>query len=513
MALLPLLQQSWQELHKIPFTTLLSLVFLTSFLYVFKRIRSGKPNLPPSPPKLPIIGNLHQLGALPHRSLQALSKKYGALMFLHLGNAPTLVVSSADMAKEIMKTHDVIFSNRPKTTATNILFYGCQDVAFSPYCEYWRQTRKICVLELLSLKSVQSFQYVREEEVEALIDKIRHSCLKGVSINLSEMLIATSNNITSRCILGQKFEEENGESRFGQLSRRVLVLFVAFCFGDFFPSLGWIDVLTGLIPSLKATSRELDAFFDQVIEEHETKKIDDHQPNKLDFVDILLRLQKNSMLDFELTKDNLKAIILDMFVAGTDTTSTVLEWSMAELVKNPSIMKRAQEEVRRVVNKKSKINVNDINKMDYLKCILKETLRLHPPLPLSVPRETITSVKIGGYDIPAKTKVFANTWAIQRDPKVWEMPEEFIPERFEDSPIDYKGQDFEFIPFGGGRRGCPGITFGVASVENVVANLLCWFDWKLQGEDLDMTETNALTAWKKIPLHLVQILHSPSSIH
>jgi cytochrome P450 len=310
MALLPLLQQSWQELHKIPFTPLLSLVFLISFLYVFKRIRSGKPNLPPSPPKLPIIGNLHLLGALPHRSLQALSKKYGSLMFLHLGNAPTLIVSSADMAREIMKTHDVIFSNRTKTTTTNILFYRCQDVAFSPYCEYWRQTRKICVLELLSLKSVQSFQYVREEEVEALINKIRRSCLKGVSINLSEMLIATSNNITSRCILGQKFEEENCESRFGQPSRRVLVLFVAFCFGDFFPSLGWIDVLTGLIPSLKATSRELDAFFDQVIEEHETKKSDDHQPNKLDFVDILLRLQKNSMLDFELTKDNLKAIIL-----------------------------------------------------------------------------------------------------------------------------------------------------------------------------------------------------------
>jgi cytochrome P450 len=214
------------------------------------------------------------------------------------------------MAREIMKTHDVIFSNRPKTTAANILFYGCQDVAFSPYGEYWRQAKKISVLELLSLKSVQSFQYVREEEVEALINKIRRSCLKGVSVNLSEMLIATSNNIASRCILGQKFEEENGKSRFRQLSRRVMVLFVAFCFGDFFPSLGWIDVFTGLIPSLKATFRELDAFFDQVIEEHETKKSDDYRPNKLDFVDILLRLQKNSMLDFELTKDNLKAILI-----------------------------------------------------------------------------------------------------------------------------------------------------------------------------------------------------------
>jgi cytochrome P450 len=207
-----------------------------------------------------------------------------------------------------------------------------------------------------------------------------------------------------------------------------------------------------------------------------------------------------------------------MFVAGTDTSATILEWLMAELIKNPSIMKRAQEEVRRVVSKKSKLDKNDINKMDYLKCILKETLRLHPPIPLLLPRETLTSVKIGGYDIPPKTRVYTNTWAMQRDPKVWERPEEFLPERFKDNPIDFRGQDFEFIPFGGGRRGCPGLTFGVASVEYVVANILYWFDWKLpsanvEGEDLDMSESNGLTVTKKIPLHLVPILHSPSSIY
>jgi cytochrome P450 len=541
----PCLPQSWQELHKIAFNQLLSLIFLISLLYVFKQLRSGKPNLPPSPPKLPIIGNLHQLGTLPHHSLQALSNKYGPLMFLYLGNVPTLVVSSPDMAREMMKTHDIIFSNRPQTIAGNILLYGCKDIGFSPYGEYWRQAKKICVLELLSLKSVQSFQYVREEEVEALINNIRESCLKGASVNLSEMLIATSNNIISRCTLGQTFEGENGKSRFGQLTRRVMELFSAFCIGDFFPSLGWIDVLTGLIPSLKATIRELDVFFDQVIEEHKTEKSDDSQPNKLDLLHILLRLQKNGMLDIELTKDNFKAILMvplslslylslthtkahthtskvfffphfqDMFVAGTDTTATVLEWLMAELIKNSTIMKRAQEEVRRVVSKKSKIDENDINKMDYLKCIIKETLRLHPPVPLLLPRETLTSVKIGGYDIPPKTRVYTNTWAMQRDPKVWERPEEFLPERFEDNPVDFRGQDFEFITFGGGRRGCPGLTFGVASIEYVVANILCWFDWKLpsasvEGEDLDMSESNGLTVTKKIPLHLVPILHSPS---
>ena len=202
-----------------------------------------------------------------------------------------------------------------------------------------------------------------------------------------------------------------------------------------------------------------------------------------------------------------------MFIGGGDSTSTTLEWVMAELIKNPSIMRRVQEEIRSVVGNKSKIDVVDISQMDYMKCITKESLRLHTPLTLSAPRETSESVKFGGYDIPAKTRVFVNIWAIQRDPKLWDRPEEFIPERFKDNPNDLKGQNFEFIPFGGGRKGCPGSTFAVAAVEYFPANLLFWFDWRLptinaQKEDLDMTEVNALTAFRKNPLHLVPILHS-----
>jgi hypothetical protein len=201
MSLLPWLQQSWQQLKTIPFNPLLLAVLIVSFLYVFKSIRSVKSNLPPSPPKLPIIGNLHQLGTLPHHSLQSLSNKYGPLMFLCLGNTPTLVVSSVEMAREMIKTNGISFSNRPKITAANILLYGCKDIAFSPYGDYRREARKICVHELLSLKSVQLLQHVREEEVEALINKIRDSCLKAASVNQSEMLTTTSNNIVSRCII------------------------------------------------------------------------------------------------------------------------------------------------------------------------------------------------------------------------------------------------------------------------------------------------------------------------
>ncbi|XP_052481868.1 cytochrome P450 71A1-like [Gossypium raimondii] len=196
----------------------LSLVLLFSLLIWLKPAKKKNLNLPPSPPKLPIIGNIHQLGMLPHRSLRDLSRNYGSLLLLQLG---------------------------PRTTAVDMLFYNCGDMAFAPYGEFWRQVKKISVLELFSHRRVNSFQSVREEEVELLISKVRGACLKGESINLSEMLISVSSNIASRCILSHKSEEEDGCSKFGQLGKKLLVLFTGFCIGDMFPYLRWVDALTG----------------------------------------------------------------------------------------------------------------------------------------------------------------------------------------------------------------------------------------------------------------------------
>ncbi|KAJ4830887.1 hypothetical protein Tsubulata_011111 [Turnera subulata] len=504
-------QQLLGVIFSVPF--ILCLLLLSLLLLVYKFTGHGRINqlLPPSPPKLPVIGNLHQLGKLPHRSLRALSEKYGPLMLLHLGQAPTLVVSSADTAREVMKTHDTVFSNRPKTTAADIFFYGCVDVGFSPYGEYWRQAKKICVLELLSGKRVQSFHYVMEEEVKGLVDRIRCASLEGSSVNLSEMLVATSNNVISRCVLGRKADEEVGKSKYGELSRRLLQQFTDFSFGDILSSLGWMDYITGLVPKLKATSRAFDALLDKVIEEHNIRdKDDDERFAGNDFVHILLRHQKCDRLDIPLTRDNLKAILMDMFVGGTDTSSTTLEWAMAELLKNPNVARKVQEEVRSIVRKKPKVEPADIKQMYYLKCIIKETLRLHPAAPLLVPRETSSSVEIGRYRIPPKTRVLVNALAIQTDPKLWRNPEGFSPERFENNPTDYKCQEYHLIPFGGGRRMCPGITFGVTFMELLLANLLYWFDWKLAneepGEDLDMTECFGLTVHKKVPLYVVPTL-------
>ncbi|KAI4324098.1 hypothetical protein L6164_023662 [Bauhinia variegata] len=278
----------------VPYAGPLSLLVCFISIYcVFELKRRTKYNMPPSPPKLPLIGNLHQLGTLPHRSLTALSYKYGPIMWLHLGQTPTLVLSSADLAREMVKTHDVVFSSRPQTTAAKILLYGGKDVAFAPYGEEWRQKRKICVLELLSLKRVQSFQSIREEEVADLAQKIRQACRgnDGCYVNLSEMLIETSNNIVCRSAFGHKYSTHDGNSKLAELARKLLTQLTAFSVGDFFPSLSWLDVITGLVGELNTTFRELDAFFDAVIADHKKVKRDDVNSDKKHFVDILLQLQ------------------------------------------------------------------------------------------------------------------------------------------------------------------------------------------------------------------------------
>ncbi|KAI3759441.1 hypothetical protein L6452_07265 [Arctium lappa] len=223
-----------------------------------------------------------------------------------------------------------------------------------------------------------------------------------------------------------------------------------------------------------------------------------------DFVDVLLKIQKEDSVGVPLEKIAIKALLLDAYTAGTDTTATVIEWAFTELLKHPKVFKKARDEVRTILNGKQRINQDDINNMKYLKAVFKETLRLHPPIPTLVPRVACQDVKVMGYDVEKGTRVIINAWAIARDPKVWDEPEEFRPERFLDSSIDFKGLDFNLIPFGAGRRGCPGIAFAMATNENILANLLHKFDWELpngdKADDLDTNERTGLTIRKKTPL-------------
>ncbi|GLT44045.1 hypothetical protein SLA2020_179630 [Shorea laevis] len=489
MALLQFLQHSSTSSW-----LLASILLLVILKFCSKnKSRARKLNLPPSPPKLPIIGNLHQLGSMPHLSLSRLAKRFGPIIFLQLGEVPTVVVSSARMAEEVMKTHDLAFSSRPRIFSAMHLFYNCTDIVFSPYGAYWRHIRKICILELLSVKQVQAYGFVREEEVAHLIQRVAESYPR--STNLTKMLGLYANDVLCRIVFGRDFSKGGEYDRHGfqKMLEEYQELLGGFSIGDFFPSVEFIHSLTGIKSRLLNTFRRFDMFFDEVINEH----LNPDREKKQDLVDVLLNIQRDGSKETSLTMDNIKAIILDMFAAGTDTTFITLDWGMTELIKNPKAMERAQAEVRNIVGGRKVVLESDLPQLHYMKAVIKEIFRLHPPAPVLVPRESMEDVIIDGFDIPAKTRVFVNAWAIGRDPDLWENPESFEPERFMGSTIDFKGQDFELIPFGAGRRSCPAIAFGAATVELALAQLLHSFDWELPPgvnvKDLDMTEVFGIT--------------------
>ncbi|KAE8704299.1 Cytochrome P450 71D8 [Hibiscus syriacus] len=444
-----------------------------------KRFRSNNltPNPPPGPWKLSFIGSLHLLvGPLPHQKLRDMAKKYGSLMHLQLGELSNIVVSCPQTAAEVMRTHDIIFAGRPSLLSTTILSYNATDIAFAPYGDYWRQLRKICVQELLSLKRVQSFTPIREEEVSKLVRTI--SSKVGSPVNLSKMLYLLTFEIVSRTAFGGRCKDKE---EFTLLFRDVIRIGGGFNVADLFPSVKFLEHLTGLRPKLESLHRKLDEIFENVINEHKASKGIEGESD--DLVDVLLNLQENGDLEFPLTTDNIKAV-----------------------------MQKAQAEVRQVFDRKGNVDSEGLHELDYLKLVISETLRLHPPLPLLLPRECSLGCKIKGYDIPVKSRVIVNAWAIGRNFECWNEAERFYPERFINSSVDYKGANFELIPFGAGRRMCPGMLYGIANVELPLAQLLYHFDWKLsegrKPEDLDMDEVFGAVVRRKNDLFLVPTPYS-----
>ncbi|CAN1169646.1 Desmethyl-deoxy-podophyllotoxin synthase [Linum perenne] len=417
-----------------------------------------------------------------HRRLADLAGRYGPLMHLKLGETSNVIVSSPELAK-----------------SADVVFYNARDIAFGAYGEYWRQMRKICTLELLSGSRVKMLRPVREEEIGEMVKSIR-VCIYVQTVNLSQTLISLGYAIISRAAFGYRMKKLEEEALLPVLTKIRL-----------------LRIVTGTERQLKRLHREVDIILEKIIDEHiekrraRSKKDDDDEDE--DLVDVLLSFTEKRDLGFPFTKVEIKAVILDIFLAGSDTSSTLVEWVMSELMKNPLVMQKAQKEVRQLFDEQGKVDESRLDELHYLQLIIKETFRLHPIAPLFLPRECRETVVVNGYLIPEKTRVTINAWAIGRDPRHWTNPDEFIPERFVDSSLDYKGHDFQFLPFGSGRRVCPGIQFGIAVVELLLANLLYHFDWKLPGEmkprDLDMDEVFGSTVGRKNDLILVPIPYYP----
>ncbi|KAL0322771.1 UNVERIFIED_CONTAM: cytochrome [Sesamum angustifolium] len=421
---------------------LLILALPVIFMYHFlKNRKAAKALVPPGPPGLPLIGNLHQFVTATNLHIHLWS-----LMRMKLGPVTVLVVSSAKLAKEVLKTQDSVFS-RPKLLGQQKLSYNCLDIAFSPYSDYWKEMRKVSVLHLFSLKKAQILSSVREDEISRMVARFRPWLLHPVVVDLSEVVTDLATTLICRTAFGTSW-------------------------------LSWVDKLSGKLARLNAAFKNLDLFYQELIDD----RLDRNRRKTMleeDILDVLIRLKVHSS---DLTWDHIKAMLMDIFVAGTDTSIASIIWTMTALMKAPDVMKKVQVENQRI----------DWHQMS---------------TPLLLPRETIEKCILDGYQIQPKTMVYVNAWAVARDPEYWEDPDAFLPDRFLNSGVDIKGNDFRVIPFGSGRRICPGMYMGLANVELAVANLLYFFDWELppgvQAQDIDTDSPLGITMLKKNPLCLV----------
>ncbi|XP_037433258.1 zealexin A1 synthase-like [Triticum dicoccoides] len=485
---------------------LLVIVPLIYFNHTVCRRRRSAARLPPSPWALPVLGHLHHLAwDLPHRAMRDLAHRQGPLVLLRLGWLPVVVASSADAAREIMVARDVDFASRPITHMIRLINpEGGEGIMLSPYGDEWRQIRKICTVELLSARRVQSFRPVREDEVGRLL---RAVVTPGTPVNLSKLLAAYVADSTVRTIIGSRFKDRDA---FLTMLDRGIKLFAKASLPDLYPSSRLAMLVSRRPRQMKGHREEVDAFMDAIVLDHqENRAADDDE----DLLDVLLRIQQKGDMQFPMSIENIKSTIGDMFSGGSETAATTLQWTMAELVRNPKVMHKAQDEVRRVLAGHPKVTEDFLQNLEYMPLVIKEALRLHPPGPLLLPRECRNDCQVLGFDVPKETIVLVNVWAISRDPTHWDAPDEFVPERFERSKVDFKGTDMEYTPFGAGRRMCPGVAFGLANMTLALAGLLYHFDWEmpcgLGASELDMTEEMGVTVRLRHDLLLVPVVRVP----
>ncbi|CAN6374632.1 unnamed protein product [Urochloa humidicola] len=504
---------------KVLLATLSMLVLLAVVLSKLKSLLAAtkpKLNLPPGPWTLPVIGSLHHLvsSRSPYRVMRGLAQKHGPLMMLWFGEVPTLVVSSREAVQEILKTHDLTFADRHSSTNIRTLTNDGDGIALMPYGERWRQLRKITVLELLSVARVQSFRHIREQEVSRFMGNLAAFASTGAAVNLSKMMSRFINDTFVRESVGSRCKHQDEYlDALDMALRHTMGVTVA----DLFPSSRLMQILGRSPRQVHLCRDRMQHILKQVIQE--AKEAIDRGDEVAagtgteGFLSVMLRLQKERSTPIELTDETIAAVLFILFAAGSDTSSTTINWCMTELVRWPAVMAKAQAEVREAFHGKNTITESDLEGLSYLKLVIKEALRLHTPSPFLIPRKCRETCQIMGYDIPKGTVVFINMWAICRDPMYWDDPKEFRPERFENNDLDYKGTNYEFLPFGGGRRICPGMNLGVVNIELALASLLYHFDWKLPDgtdtKDIDLSEAAGLIASKKIDMILHPITRIP----
>ncbi|MED6217600.1 hypothetical protein PIB30_019191 [Stylosanthes scabra] len=479
-----------------------SLLSLAFFLFIlkklfFKNTRSFSNNLPPSPPTIPIIGNLHHLKSPLHRSIYALSQTYGHIFSLWIGSQLVVVVSSQTLVQQCFTKYDIVLANRARNLVGKYLFYDCTTLGASSYGDHWRNLRRIATTDVLSTHRINSFVETRKDETLRVIkDLVEETCTGFSRVKLRPWLSKISFNSMMRMISGKRYygddvADTEEAKKFRETIAEILSLIGASKVVDFFPLLRWFD-FDGLEKRLKRVKKSADEFLQGLIDEH--RNGEDH--NKKTMIGNLLTQQKlhpQYYSDFII-----KGLIQDMLIGGTDTTAVTMEWAMAALLNHPQIFKKAKSELDTIVGKDRLVDESDIPNLPYIQNIVYETLRLYTPGPLLLPHVSSEEFNIEGFTIPRGTILLTNAWTIHRDPKVWgDDAECFKPERFEKD-----GESNKLLAFGLGRRACPGLGLAYRTMVLTLGLLIQCFEWKTlrDNEEIDMREDEGAATPKLIPL-------------
>ncbi|KAI3802425.1 hypothetical protein L1987_30557 [Smallanthus sonchifolius] len=486
------------------FCLFIPLIFLAIYIFTDYFLHKLQ-NLPPRPwlPPLPIIGHLYLLNKPLHKSLAKLSAEHGPIQLLQFGSRRVLVVSSPSAAEECLSKNDMVFANRPPLLAGKYLGYNYTSLIFAPYGDHWRNLRRICSLEILSSHRIKEFEPIRADKACLMVRNLyRSSSKQPTVVHVKSIFVKLTLNTITRMISGKKYyhssddvltgEEKDMAHGFHEIVDEILKVMGATNLGDFLPILRWLGV-SKLEKILICLQAKRDLFMQKLLEELKGSMSDGN--HKKNMIQMLLYLQKTEPESY--TDEMIRSLMLVILASGTDTSISTMEWAMSLLLNNPSILNKAQAEIDNYVGADRLIEESDMPNLPYLGCIIKETMRMFPPGPI-LPHASAEDCTVGRYHVPKGTMLLINVWEIQNDPNIWDDPKTFRPERFE----GFRDIGFKLLPFGFGRRSCPGEGIAIRLMALGLGSLIHCFEWDRTSEnEVDMSEgTEGLSLKKAINL-------------
>ncbi|CAA7013215.1 unnamed protein product [Microthlaspi erraticum] len=473
--------------------TFLCFFSFLSYSFIFKKPKNSRRgrDLPPSPPSLPIVGHLHLLlSTLIHKSLQKISSKYGPLLHLRFFHVPIILVSSASMAHEIFKSHDVNISYRGVSANGESLVFGSSGFLSAPYGDYLKFMKKLAVTKFLRPQAIEQAQGVRAVELERFYANLMEKAKKKESVEIAMEVMKLTNNMIFRMIMGRRYSEARGYAeRVMELTIKSFNLTKKIFFANMLRSMFEKLGISLFNKEIMGVSREYDELLERILVEHE-ETLEEEDQDK-DMMDFLLETYRDEKAEYKITRNHIKSLFVEIFLGGTDPSTRATEWTMAEILNNPNILEKMREEIDTVVGKARLIQESDLPNLPYLQAVVKEGLRMYPPLPL-VLRAFQESCEIKGFYVPKETVLVVNAYGVMRDPDSWEDPDVFKPERFLDfSRSGQEEQGMKYIPFGAGRRGCLGSHLAYIVQGTTIGTMVQCFDWRIKGDKINMEETLA----------------------